>query len=207
MTKVIDSTVNNSFTFRLQFSYDGFEATQNLRGINPNIILDNIKKVINNLNNITFKHLNINIAFHNVLSMHLINKYGESDQYNSDFYNYLKELSDLGIYFNSINQNPNVNVIKQFSSGIEAPYNATSQEGKNLTNFFKKAEILGKDIDTHWWKDIIYHFNEMICLKSNLDMYGNLLHDSNNIKFSNVGCGLLGSYAIKIRYDGTLIHC
>jgi hypothetical protein len=49
-------------------------------------------------------------------------------------------LSDLGLYFHSLNSNSRVNVADHFSPGLINPYNATKNEGINLTKFMKKAD-------------------------------------------------------------------
>jgi hypothetical protein len=135
----MDEIVNKPFDFGFQISYDGYEATKNLRGIKPEIIIQNVETIILALNEIEFKNLKVNISFHNVLSAAIINKYGGSDDYDDEFYKYLDELSSLGMHFHLMNTNANVFVHDLFTPGIEVPYNATAQEGKNLCNFIEKA--------------------------------------------------------------------
>lgn len=217
LAKKIDFIVDKPFNFDFQFSYDGYEATKKFRGVNPEIIIGNIEKVILELNKINFKHLNIDISFHNVLSAELINKFGGSDEYDDDFYKYLDELSSLSMHFHLMNTNPSIFVSDIFVPGIEVPYNATAQEGKNLYNFIKKAEKLGENIYIKWWKHILYKYNEYLIYNgeaNTIDAFPVITSDTilptyvNYVEklSSSIGCG--SNYDnLKIRYDGTLIHC
>jgi hypothetical protein len=93
----IDNTIEKPFELRIQFSYDGQDATSKLRGADPNIIISNITEIITKLNNIKLNNLLVDLSFHNVLSMDLINKFGDKTANNEiEFYNYLKEMSDFG---------------------------------------------------------------------------------------------------------------
>jgi hypothetical protein len=182
-----------------------------LRGINPNIITSNISNIITQLNKIQINNLlSIKFNFHNVLSANIINKYGSENANNNEFYNYLKELSDLGLYFESLNINNQIYIEKSFGCGIENPYNATKEEGQNFANFFKKAKIIGKDIEIHWWEKTIEYFNNSRIKYSekynySLNLYANL-KNLNKKQFNLVGCQTCHS-GITVRYDGTLIYC
>lgn len=218
LTKTIDKIILKPLDFSFQFSYDGYEATKKSRGIDPNIIINNIRKVILELNKIQYNNIKIHISFHNVISGELINKYGiDNDENDNEFYTYLEELSKLSLHFHCLNTNPAVYVSDIFVPGIEAPYNATVEEGKYLYNFFKKAEILGKDLEVNWWKHLLYKYNEHL-LRDNstdsLDIFNTLTLNELSDNYANLvqqlskgtGCGS-NYYNLKIRYDGTIIHC
>jgi hypothetical protein len=64
-------------------------------------------------------------VLHNVINADMINKYGFDDTNDDEFYIFLKEIHDLGIYFNSLNTNHKVEVADHFSPGLINPYNAT----------------------------------------------------------------------------------
>lgn len=218
LTKIIDSVVTQPFDFALQFSYDGYEATKNLRGIEPEIVINNIEKVIFGLNENRYKNIKIHISFHNVLSSDLINKYGLEDTKNdNEFYEYLKELSQLSLHFHYLNTNSAVYVSDIFVPGIEAPYNATAEEGKHLYNFFKKAEVIGKDLDINWWKHLLYKHNEHLTKNKSsdsIDIFDKITSNSLSEDYSDLiktlssstGCGS-NYHNLKVRYDGTIIHC
>jgi hypothetical protein len=52
------------------------------------------KKSLINFNNIKIRFCN-----HCVINKDIVNKYGNSNKYDQEFFNYLKELSDLSIYY------------------------------------------------------------------------------------------------------------
>ena len=218
LAKHMDEIVDKPFDFGFQISYDGYEATKNLRGIKPEIIIQNVETIILALNKIEFKNLKINVSFHNVLSAAIINKYGGSDEYNDEFYKYLDELSSLGMHFHLMNTNANVVVHNLFTPGIEVPYNATAQEGKNLCNFIEKATQIGKNLDVQWWIHILYKFNEYLEYtdkQNNLDVFPVITsylptenEYDNYVKSLSTAMGCGSNYDdVKIRYDGTILHC
>lgn len=218
LTKTIDAIVTKPFDFAFQFSYDGYEATKNLRGIAPEIIINNIEKVILSLNEIKYNNIKIHISFHNVLSSDLINKFGlNSTENDSEFLEYLNELSSLSLHFHYLNKNPAIHVSDIFVPGIEAPYNATAEEGKRLYNFFRKADILGKNLDINWWKHLLFKYNEHLVKDSStdsLDIFDALTINKLSENYADLvqqlskgtGCGS-NYYNLKVRYDGTIIHC
>ena len=208
LAKVLDNIVNSSFIFNFQISYDGEYATKILRGASPDIIKRNVETIILELNKIEFKNLTVQLSLHNVISSTLINRYGGTNLYDNEFKNYLQEFYELDNYYSNLNNNPNV-IYNKIYPGIENPYNASVQEGKNLTQFIIKANEYGQTIEYKWWNNLLrrflisehdHHFNS-------LNLYANLLNfSSDKEKTPPIGCGF-GYHNLKIRYDGTFIHC
>jgi hypothetical protein len=88
--KIIDLIVKNNFQLKIQFSYDGFEWTKKSRGINSQIILNNIMKIIEELNKIELQNLKITFQFHNVISKEIFSIFADESN-NDDLFDYLKE--------------------------------------------------------------------------------------------------------------------
>lgn len=210
LIQIIDNIIEKPFELGIQFSYDGQDATSRLRGVDPNIIISNIVSIIDQLNQIKLNNLTVVCNFHNVLSIDLINKFGNKNTNNIEFYNYLKELSDLGYRFSSLNNNEKVFINRQFNCGIETPYNATKKEGENLANFCRMADVIGNDIKIKWWRTIMSFYNEARIkmpeyFNNSLNFYANLkqLHPE---QFISMGCHTCKNQLF-IRYDGTILPC
>lgn len=133
--------IDGKFQLRIQFSYDGIYSTKNFRGIEPTIILNNIRYFIEHLNFLYFYNIEVNLSFHNVISRKLIEELNTRDKIKE----FWKELKDLSIEFSLLNKNSNVK-ISHFAPGIENPVNASSEEGKALANFYQISKEVGKEL-------------------------------------------------------------
>ena len=218
--KLIDKVVNKPCKLSIQFSYDGKESTEAFRGISSKIILNNIENLIRELNKTTFNYLSVEILLHNVISLNLINKYSNEDNYEG-LINLFQSLSDLSDFFINLNTNKSVE-IHPFGSAIEVPYNATQEEGKNLVKFYNNCEKYCKNVKHKNWKGL--KFQTLFKMRDNLIWSDDILNyvasfyepsssgisSLNRTLLSNtsraIGCGF-GCKSLKIRYDGTLMHC
>ena len=209
--KMLDRTIiNKKFEIRIQFSYDGEYETRKLRGIEPNIILSNIEYIIKELNNLTLNNINIRLDFHNVISMDLIKRLNKNDK---SLINYFTELNQLAQKFYFLNTNEKVDVNHYFGSGLQTPYNATKEEGQMLADFAKKCLTLEQ------YNQIVAQFLNIQNFLQNLMEKFSMEEIINNILYKNIidenfakelghltNCGY-GIYSLKIRYDGSTIHC
>lgn len=205
-----------NFTLRIQFSLDELNYMEKQRGIDPNIVINNIKKLITNLNNINLnQNLTISIIFHGVITLELIHDVLEKnsiEQFWIDIDNIINDFTILNI-------NKQVKISPLWGSTIQHPYNATQQEGRELTEFIQKSLLLYNnfkrsslnpqrilDMYAKWQSrsiETVFKMHENI-----LDMY-NFEYDricDNGFIGSNLGCSV-GTNDIKMRYDGTLLYC
>lgn len=212
---MLNNTVNKKMRFGLQFSYDGKDATKNSRGANPEVIINNIIKYITELNKIELnEYLTLKVRFHNVIDNNIINTYADQTK-KLELKQYLKEFSDLSDYFILLNNNKRVEVCP-FSPGIINPYNATAEEGKNLYQFWMNCEQVGEKLVHKNWRGLAHQLFEK-SLNTNEDEIMQLIYSLNNLSVpvdqnnlrrlsQELDCGF-NTHALKIRYDGTLIHC
>ena len=212
----VSNNITKNFTIGIQFSYDGKENTLKQRGINPNIIISNIDIVIKELNKISLNpKLKVDFFFHNVIDDTLINKFSKDDYDQEELYDYLIEMPNLANHFKQISTNPCVN-IGNFSPALLSPYNATQEDGKNLVKFYQHCEEVGKDIQLKYWKNLahmIYHkfFGleyETLGKEIIYSIQEHKFKDHQILeRFSNSTTCAPNTRSLKIRYDGTLIHC
>lgn len=213
-TNLINNTINHAFTLAIQFSYDGKKATKEHRGANPKNIIDNIIYFINSLNAINIqKDFKIVISIHNVIDDEIINYYSQ-EKNEKELYKFLKEFDDLSEMLIELNNSKQITV-RPAAPGIITPYNASVEDGKNLYKFYQQCEKIGKVFRYQTWKGLPkqlfdrpletkYYDAKAILLDSNT------LKDLDQVRLTNfshrVNCGF-NTYSLKMRYDGTLIHC
>lgn len=208
--KNINTIVNKKgFHIEIQISYDGKWSTENLRGIDPNIIKQNFEYLIKKLNDLKFReNIKLTFAFHNVLSFELID-YINSNQ---GIENYWYELNNFYEYFKNININPNIH-LANFSYGVIAPYNATKEDGIKYADFLIKTEHIIQQYEKMFTP--INSFSLMLKSVEQSGVNKNLENDMMNFIFkhfqqrdvnSYCGCGT-GLRLLKIRYNGQIIHC
>lgn len=216
--QVLKTTITKPLTFNIQFSFDGEWATEQNRGINSKIIINNIVKYIKALNSIDLgEFLTVRVSFHNVIDNNIINYYSDKEN-NEKLLNFLNYFSDLANYFINLNTNKKV-VITAFGPALIVPYNATIEEGKNLYSFYQNCEKVGQNIEYKNWKGLPFQLSSKMSDAPFNNTILNFLNHLNNpkglrkldIKLLNklshkLNCGF--NYGcLKIRYDGTLIHC
>lgn len=208
-----DKILNKKFILELQFSYDGEWGTLNNRGINASVIKDNLEYFVKQLNKIKLKYLNIEIFFHCVTDFTLINYLIQENKIES----YWNELNDLTEYFQNLSINPNIHIFN-VTEGFYAPYNATKKEGEIYSYFENISDIIIKKnklkIAPHYRRKLFPLFTSK---NKTQKTYEEAIQEeiitkifdfeNNNDKILDyVGCGT-GITALKIRYDGTIIHC
>ena len=210
---LVRDTVPHKFRINLQFSYDGDYNTKNSRGINPDIILNNITLFIQEINKIDLQHITVGVNFHNVIDSNIINYYAVRER-SDELYKFLKNFSDLSERFITLCTNPNV-ILNPFTPGLVNPYNASVEEGKNLAEFYKNCWEIGKDIQHKNWPGLTHQFYRRFVDLQFQDVYPFLEKAvvSNHVDFeilktlsSAISCGF--NYGVlKMRYDGTLVLC
>ena len=216
--KILSKTVTQNFLFNIQFSYDGEFATLKNRGISSDIIINNITKYIKELNNLDLgPYLTVRVVFHNVISDDIITKY--ADESNAEeLIQFFTLFSDLSNYFIHLNTNSNV-IVRPISCSIMVPYNASVQDGKNLAQFYYNCEKYGNQIEYCNWRGLVF---QMLSSLKNITWSDKILQQFKS--FNNLtgqrnldnellirtshamSCGF-GEKYLKIRYDGTMLHC
>lgn len=214
--KIMNSTVNKKFLFSLQFSFDGLEYTKINRGIDPNIILKNIKNFVQELNKIKLKeYFHINFHFHAVLGKNLLT----SLQTQEDIENYWKEIKEIILEISNLNINPNVNCQKQIYPAIESPLNASTNEGILINNFLSRSLRSEHGVESIilLFENITKHFH--FCEKNyNLKLNDliQIIKNKENTKYLNLdvyeslsrscGCGTQNA-VLRMDYQGNLLYC
>lgn len=214
--KKADNIVNKPFCFKIQFSYDGLYCKKN-RGIDNEIILNNIKTFIRQVNELSLKYVNVQVHLHSVLSKTLmleLDTFEKVDYYWQSIANDIQEILKENIH----NQVKFTDVI---SPAIESPMeNVTRDEGLRFFNFFQNSlassagmipvySVLrsttsifdflqenSKDFDLEQFLIELtqYPIND----KNFIYQYHNLSH--------NCGCNSQTA-SLKMAYDGTIWHC
>ena len=208
---ILENTINKEFKLTIQFSYDGIKNTKNQRKIEPSIITNNIKELIKYLNTRQLNNLKIKFEFHNVIDFSIIDYYTKLDTSDEEFLNYLLEFENLVTLFQNLNKNTQVQ-IKFFQAGLIHPFNASTEEGQKLAQFYTRCEKIGKNLQGKFWESSFQSVLLSAC-SYDLNTYDFILDkiyqqsDTNYLKkVSHSGCGF-NYYQLKIRYDGTLVNC
>ena len=217
--KKVNDTVTRFFDVKFQFSYDGYKYTKESRGIDPDIIIDNFKKVITELNKYDWK-IEIHMNLHNVITMDVMNELDTDEK----ILDYWKEFDYIVKELHKLNKNPTkIKISDTTSPGVINPYNASSKDGKRFYEFFKQCERLFDNDHRHPYFGMCeeflvgYRFAKQKLNDYN-ESYKNILHYailSEDLKHDNnftievlsaLGCAIAHG-DIKVRYDGQLIHC
>ena len=214
--KTVSNTIQKPFTITIQFSYDGKESTLNQRKIDPNIILNNIRSIILEINKMNLsENLSIKFTFHCVVNDTIINKFGTKNYNKKELYEYWKEFSDIKKDFQQLNTSKQLS-IRSFSPATLIPFNASVEEGQKLSQFYKNTiKIDDNSIEKIW--NILLQTQIRNSLNFPYEIKGKELISKmmtlnySNIKFlpqisSTTTCN--ANYSnFKIRYDGTFVHC
>lgn len=214
---LLNNIVTQKFYLNIQFSFDGYEQTKKHRGIEPDIIINNIINFIEQLNTIELKLLEITIKPHNVIDKETFTFFA-NEKYEKDLYKYLKDFQNLYYLFLSKNNNNKVKIMT-FGAGLEVPYNGSVENGKILSKFYKQCEKVGADLNVKNWQQLIGQFSrssldwnesEITYLLQEANQNHFIYNNDNKQKLKKLSNKLGCSYnysVLKIRYDGTLIHC
>lgn len=209
---------NKDFDLTIQFSFDGLEYTKAQRGIEPDIIINNIKSIIKKLNNLDlFKNFKINLILHGVINWDNMKSQLETNNYNYwiNNINLIKSLKKLNI-------NKNISILP-YGAYIIFPYNATAEEGKIFTQYFNFC--LNSPIQDNENINILSPFNLILDGVTNIknsftnnDIYteDQIINEFNydygdkdifntNI-YKNYGCAP-NTTMLKMRYNGLLFYC
>lgn len=143
----------------------------------------------------------------------------------NEFFNFFDDIKNIIDRFQSIIKNKNVSLWDYFSPGIINPYNATVEDGKTFAKFYKKCIKFQPEPIGSWESLVGMFLNAADAFQD--------IHDIENPNVDNVvsaiayyeqlkdeqiegsfishishqlTCGW-GNGDLKIRYDGTLIHC
>lgn len=216
----INNTLNRrrGFRLQLQFSYDGKWATKFNRGIDAQIIENNVKYFVEELNKIPLKeNFEVAYAFHNVIDLNVINHAYEEP---NGVYNFWKEIYEFQKQFQKLTTNKRV-VFNTISEGVVTPYNATKEEGILFAQFMNESHHIIKryfpDIKTiERGFDIVT--NDILDME---EPTGNFKEDLENLVFNIVtsrqtyfspndtrhpGCEPQ-CRELKLRYNGQIVHC
>lgn len=217
---VINNYLNNCldkrcFDFTLQFSLDEIKYNENSRGIDPNIIIKNIKQLIGILNEKEFnEEFHLHLIFHGVITLKLIH----SSLENNNVEKLWQEMDAIIKDIVTLNKNNHVHFQSAWGTAIQNPYNATKKEGQELTEFLKRSltSYEGYQISSLNPHRILgMYSNSVLALHDSVqllqDIYDlfNYEYDricNNDIIKRSLGCGV-GTHDIKMRYDGTLLYC
>lgn len=230
--KKFDSLVDHPVDISVQLSYDGEYSTNTLRGGSDSIIYKNVMTLIESLNGYEFKHIDLSLNFHGVISFDLLSKLKTLEAIRE----YSKGLGEWTMNFYHKNTNNHV----RFSHAgvdlsLETPYNGGVQEGLDVAHFCRMANHLNVEdvyplqikagIETPLLpQEYLYVFGD-VCLDrivraciedvgahSFEEALANISHDMAAkerflTSLSDVPyCGN-GVHELKIMYDGTLINC
>ena len=197
------------FILLIQFSFDGITYIEEQRGIKPEIIIGNIEKLINYLNNIQLSNnLTIKLCLHGVVD---INHVKEELYLNN---NYWFNTEILINKLKSSIKNKQV-ILDRYSVFFTYPYNATVEDGKILLEY---AKYCFKSINDKYYPLLIDYMSPFYLMKDTIKFIQcntkllnnkiinnfNFIPDDIIIKFSS--CDPY-ERRITLRYDGTLLYC
>lgn len=219
--------INRRFVLHFQISFDGLDYTENSRGVNPNIIISNIKKIINEINDLVINNnFRVEFCLHGVLTMeHVQLQLNDQNAYDR----YWKSNSLLVQELKKLIYNPKIHFLK-FSAFFVDPYNATKKEGQQynqyahrcLNDFMKKVPLdqdcilvspfiqIIQGMQYTYMTTIMENNNNIQINNNNISNLYNIDYEDNHIinYFLNrqYGCGP-NNFLLKLRYDGTILYC
>lgn len=214
----IDQNVlDKSCLLTIQFSYDGYTQTKKHRGIDSKIIINNIYKILNKLNKINFNFLTIDMQLHNVLDQETFTFFSKEENLEL-LQQFLLEFENIYHNLKITNLNKNINIFP-FWTAIENPLNGSVKDGQMLFSFVEQCNKIcknpkfnmGTQIAEYYAKKMpLYREDKIIALLNeiNCSYYINDFDNLQTLKYlsNKMGCGY-NSATLKIRYDGTLMHC
>lgn len=207
---------NKKILLDIQVSFDGYENTLLFRKINPDIILNNLENLIRQINEKKLEKVDVHFHFNTVLTA----KECEEKLNNKEaIKKYWLDLDDLTKRYNLIITNPSLRFRRYNGIGLEAPVHASQSQGKALAYFLKASKELyeeNHDPRLKGFEQLVYKLLRPLDVVYNeydnyYDFLKKLTHydiDKNFVeKISrSMYCGN-GVGALKVRYDGTLVHC
>lgn len=211
----LDSLTKHKFSLDIQISYDGNYGTKEARGGNGEIILENILTLIEKINKISLKNVNVTCTMHGVVSRQIIHSLIDYE----DIYQYLLEINNTIKIIKQKIINKNFyfgNITLQYENAIKASY----KDGIALNNFTQKVErVLYSNIDAfpylkeRFLNGVAVHIlggflTPLSRHIKNWDKLENYLSDiiSGKVKIDTPFCAPILN-CLKIMYDGTLLTC
>ena len=211
----LDSIVEKSFIFDLQFSYDGEYSSTKIRHDEEQQSIKTMLKLINKLNNIQLNNVKVSLCVHGVISFQLLRALqGDLDKIKSfweDGDKKCKEIEQKII-------NKNVHFHAFFSCAEEVPYNCSKEDALLYTDFYRKSLYTNKMcginfLNSMWSRTIRNDENHMPLNEMVFSILEQFNHNSpSDLKeitrwlSNHFYCGN-GVHELKIMYDGTLVNC
>lgn len=212
----LDNNLNHNFTLGIQYSYDGEWSCKTQRNIEPAIIKNNFKSLIEKLNEKVLHHVKVNFVFHGVLSAELINYLLEDDSHIND---YLIDFDSIIRNYSQLIKNPSCSLDCCPSIFLQQPYDASTTDGINLATLIDKClrfENIYQFYKCNPIRSLLHHsagrlnLNQKIFRKDNkwISMIANSLEPTlrTDLFLKDGTCGAY-SNELKIIYDGTIVSC
>lgn len=224
----VDKYTPQHFEIRIQFSYDGDYGTTTARGTSESIIYNNIRTLLEKLNNTTLKNVQCVFNFHGVISQDLIMHMQNPEE----LINYYQNMLNCDHFFEQYNRNNKVWCSNSVDLALETPLNTSSYFGTVLTSVLKTSGRLNANIfkvtsSKGEYGSLVDRLSEgayvvfdMIIKALREELNTDNLNDAINLMiqdpvykkelFKQINpicyCGT-GIGELKIMYDGTLVNC
>lgn len=208
-----------TFVFDLQFSLDGDdEITKINRGADATRITNNIKALVQKLNQVNLEYINVHIYIHNVCTLNLIHNYLNTYEKIKEHFKYFDNLNcDL----KTLNHNRKVDIYPAgLGQIIENPFPATTVDGIAYANYLRNCLRL-KLQDFKSFTNNLAFWNPFAMFRDAQpvigDTFDKVLNDliTYQLPYENIAkehvfqgqtcCTYFGE--LKICYDGTIIPC
>lgn len=219
LIKTLDELSDRPFHFGLQWSYDGSYSGSELRHDSDNKVIKNLKKVIEDLNQVPLKNVEVEFYLHGVISFELIKHLnGDLEKIKS----YWDECRKTAEELPALGWNRNVKVFGTFSVAEEVPYHCSTAEGLDYFDFLIKSYacdgcLSGLEFLCGQWSRIIdfafpekknYTLDEIVTWLNNVrkDSFSDSMNFVTRELTNGFYCGT-GVSELKLMYDGTLVNC
>lgn len=209
----MDKVVKPPFQFSLQFSIDGSKYTKENRGIDSSVIINNIKTLINKLNNTTLNNMEVIMYFHNVLGRNLV----EELQTQEEIDEFWKEINNFATELHNLSTNQKVTFSEGCGPAVEQPVAATKQDGLNLANFLYKSLqgegfenvklLLDRVYDRYYFHSVSgLTLEDLFKIVKDLDRFDSKAIETYHNLSRGCCCGSQTA-SLKMMYDGRLYLC
>lgn len=216
--KVVNDTSKLKAQIQFQMSWDGDFSTESLRNLNKDVVLNNFKLLITELNKLILNNCTVSMTIHGVITRQLIEHLDSVEKVQNFYLSSCQRIHDIAI----LNANKSVHIHENFDLGWENPMPASQDDGIQFCNFFKRGLTLNKEqfFSNEYPPTQLIKFVKHV--PSNLKVSNikdadkiilDLLNKTNQ-NFSQqldqmsrqIGCGPFVG-VLKIMYDGTLLIC
>ena len=205
-----ENNSNRKIQLKIQFSFDDLKENISTRGIDSQIIIKNIRTILEYFNNYQLcSKFSIFFQFHAVITLDRIKNELNKDDVSKHWIDLDNIINDLYL----LNKNKNILIGTYVFSAFQTPFNATSDDGRIVAKYIKKCLL----IDNKNFKrnasaqKMLPFFIHQKANEANIDFfdiysYGqNLINNKENINYQ-FACDI-GIHNIKMRYDGTIVFC